>query len=65
MYVYIITELSIQKLEHFPNIIEFVWSIHMISNDKNGQNPTEFDNVIDNISKVVCSMNANKGKTYS
>ena len=34
----------------------------MIDNDKIGPTPTEFDNVIDNIFKVVCSMNAHKGK---
>ena len=38
--------------ERFPNRIEFIWSIHMIVNDKIGQTPAEFDNVIDNIFKV-------------
>ena len=33
----------------------------MIANDKIGQNPDEFDNAIDNIFKVVCGMNFNKG----
>ena len=32
----------------------------MISNDKIGQNPTKFDNLIDNIFKVVCGMNVHK-----
>ena len=45
-------ELANQKLGLFPNIIEFIWSIHMISNDKIGQTPAKFDNVIDNIFKV-------------
>ena len=29
--------------------MEFIWSIHMITNDKIGQIPVKFDNVIDNI----------------
>ena len=32
----------------------------MISNDKIGQTPAKFDNVIDNIFKVVCGMNVQK-----
>ena len=60
--VYQMTELAIKKLEHFPNIIEFIWSIRMIYNDKIGQTPEEFDHVIDNIFKVVCGMNVHKGK---
>ena len=32
----------------------------MISNDKIGQTPAKFDNVIDNIFKVVCGMNVHK-----
>ena len=62
MPVYWMTKLAIQKLEHHTNIIEFIFSIHMISNKKIGQTPAEFDNVIDNIFKDVCSMNFNKGK---
>ena len=58
------TELSIHKLERFPNIIEFIWSIHMIANDKIGQTPARFDNVMDNIFKVFCSMNVHKGNTF-
>ena len=53
-------ELSIQKLERFPKIIEFIRSIHMIVNDKIGQSPAEFDNLIDNIFKVVCGRNVQK-----
>ena len=37
MSVYRMTELAIQILERFPNRIEFIWSIRMISNDKIGQ----------------------------
>ena len=48
MCIYRMTELTIQKLEHFPNRIEFIRSIYMIVNDKIGQTPAEFDNVIDN-----------------
>ena len=55
------TELAIHKLEHFPNIIAFIRIIHVAANDKIGQTPTEFDNTIDNIFKVVCSMNVYKG----
>ena len=33
MSIYRMTELAIQKLELFPNRIEFIWSIHMIAND--------------------------------
>ena len=62
MSVYRMTELSIQKLERFPNLIEFIWSIHMIANDKIGQTPSEFDNVIDNIFKVVCCINVHRRK---
>ena len=65
MYVYQITELAIQKLERFPNRIEFIRSIHMIADDKIGQNPAKFDNVIDNIFKVVCGMNVHKVKFSS
>ena len=59
------TELTINKLERFPNIIEFIWIIHMISNDKMGQNTAKFDNDIDNIFKVVCGMNVHKVKFSS
>ena len=62
MSVYQMTELTINKLERHPNIIEFIWSIHMIANDKIGQTPSKFDNVIDNIFKCFCSMNVHKGK---
>ena len=65
MSIYRMTELSIQKLEHFPNIIEFIRSIHIIANDKIGQTPDKFDNVIDNIFKVVFGMNVQKGNIYS
>ena len=34
----------------------------MIADDKIGQNPAKFDNVIDNIFKVVYVMNVHKGK---
>ena len=34
----------------------------MIANGKIGQTPARFDNVIDNIFKVVCGMNVHKGK---
>ena len=34
----------------------------MISNDKIGQAPAKFDNVIDNIFKVVGGMNVHKEK---
>ena len=37
----------------------------MIANEKNGQTPAEFDNVIDNIFKVVCGVNVHKGKQIS
>ena len=61
MSVYQMTKLAIQKLERFPNIIEFIRIIHMIANDKIGQTPAEFDNAIDKIFKAVCSMNVHKG----
>ena len=56
------SELSIHKLERFPNIIEFFWSIHMTDNEKNGQSPAKFNNTIDNIFKVFCGMNVHKGE---
>ena len=34
----------------------------MVSNEKIGQTPSEFDNVIDNIFKVGCGMNVQKVK---
>ena len=37
MYVYLMTKLAIQKLERFPNRIEFIWSIYMIANGKISQ----------------------------
>ena len=64
MSIYQITELAIQKLEHFPNIIEFIWSIYMIDNDKIGQTPAKFDNVIDNIFKVLCDMKVQTLKIF-
>ena len=57
-------ELAIHKLERFPNNIEFIQSINMIANDKIGQTSSEFDNVIDNIFKVVCSMNVYNGNEF-
>ena len=62
MSVYLRTGLSIQKLEKFPNIIEFIRSIHMIANDKIGQTLAKFDNMIDNIFKVFCGINVHKGE---
>ena len=35
----------------------------MIDNDKIGQTPAEFDNVIENIFKVFCGMNFHKEKS--
>ena len=34
----------------------------MIANDKVGQTLSEFDNIIENIFKLVCGMNVHKGK---
>ena len=64
MSVYQMTELAIHKLEHFPNRIAFIRIIHMAANEKIGQTPAEFDNVIDNIFKVFCSMNVHKGNLF-
>ena len=64
MSVYRMIELAIHKLYHFPNRIEFIWGINMISNDKIGQTPAEFDNVIDNVFKVVCGLNFQKGNKF-
>ena len=36
----------------------------MIANDKIGQTPTKFDNVIDNIFKLFCGMNVHKGGKF-
>ena len=36
----------------------------MVCNDKIGQTPVKFDNVIYNIFKVVCCMNGHKGNTF-
>ena len=43
MSVYWMNELTIQKLEIFPNRIKFIRSIHMIANDKIGQTPSKFE----------------------
>ena len=60
MSVYRMTELVIQELERYPNIIEFIQSIHVIANDKIGQTPAKFDNVTDKKNEVVCGMNVHK-----
>ena len=36
----------------------------MIPNEKIGQNPAKFDNVIDNIFKFVCGINVHKGNKF-
>ena len=36
----------------------------MIANEKIGQTPAEFDNLIDNTFKVVCGMNFRKGNQF-
>ena len=36
----------------------------MIANDKIGQTPAKFDNVIDNIFEVVCGINFHKGNRF-
>ena len=36
----------------------------MIANEKIGQNPDKFDNVIDNIFKVVCGINVHKWNKF-
>ena len=59
------TELAIHRLERIPNLIEFIRSIHMISNDKIGQTPAKFDNVIDNFFGFFCGMNVHKEKNPS
>ena len=64
MSVYRMTELAIQKLECFLNIIEFIRSIHIIANDNIGQTPAKFDNLIDNIFKVFCVMNFQKERIF-
>ena len=62
MYVYQMTELAIKTSERYPNRIEFIRSIHIIVNDQIGQAPAKFDNMVDNIFKVVCGMNVHKEK---
>ena len=77
MSVYWMTELFIQKLEHYPNSIDVIWSIHMTANDKIGQTLAKFDNVIENILKVgyimillqmkkisSCNVSTNKTPNY-
>ena len=65
MSAYKITQLCIHKIERFPSIIEFIWSINIIANEKIGQSPAGFDNVIDSIFKVVWNMNVHKEKKFS
>ena len=57
-------ELDIPTLERCPNVIEFIRSIHMIANDKIGQTPAEFDNLIDNIFKVFAVLMFKRVKIY-
>ena len=64
MSVYRMTELSIQKLGRYPDRIEFIQSINVVANDQIGQTPAKFDNLIENIFKVVCGINVHKGKKY-
>ena len=59
------TELVIQKLERFPNRIDFIQSFPMIANDEIGQTPVKFDNVMDKNFRVSYGMNVHKGKTFS
>ena len=56
MYFYQMTELAIYKLERYPNKIEFIWSIHMIANDKIGQTPAKFENIVNLIIKFGRSL---------
>ena len=57
MSVYRMTELALQKLVRYPNRLLLIKSINVIANDEIGQTPAEFDNVIDNILKIVCNIN--------
>ena len=36
IFVYLIIELDIHTLGSYTKIIEFIWSIHMVDNDKIG-----------------------------
>ena len=56
------TELAIHKLERYPDIIKFIWSIHMITNDEFGKTPTKFYNVIDNIFKLFLQYECSQSK---
>ena len=62
MSTYQMTELAIQKIKTNRNIIEVVWSIHMIANYKIGQTTVKFDNIIEIIFKIVCGINVYKLK---
>jgi len=61
MSVYRRTELVINKLKRHPKRLEFLKSINLICNDEIGQTQAEFDNVIDNILKLVSHINIHKG----
>ena len=41
--------------------MEFTQSINVIANDEIGQSSAQFDNVVDNILKLICHINAYKG----
>ena len=45
-------------------MIEFIRIIHMIAYDKIVQIPAKFDNMIDNIFKLVYGMNVHNGKKF-
>ena len=62
MSTYQMTELAIKKNKTNRNIIEVVWSIHVIANYKIGQTTVKFENIIEIIFKIVCGINVYKLK---
>lgn len=61
MSVYRQAELALQRLERYPNCIEFIKTIHMFASDEIGQRSAEFDDVIDTICRHVRGANVYKG----
>eukprot|EP00957_Ditylum_brightwellii_P062203 4720699-Ditylum_brightwellii.AAC.1 len=61
MSTYRRTELAINKTElHHPMRIKFLKSIDVLATDEIGQCSSDFDNVCDNIIRILCGTNVHK-----
>ena len=61
MSTYRQTEIAINKMElHHPMHLKFLKSIDVLATDEIGQSSSEFDNVCDNIIRIICAANVHK-----